>query len=1165
MKSLLLIAFLFGLALSQGAGECGASPPLTKDTMPPQKVAYVQIEWTGRGLTEVMQRGHKILQKLFSTTYAGKGHTSTLFMCTETSCLSGIDLSTYTQVWVNDNSRGSDDAASMMSGYRKIADWFTTTMAKPHIICDGRIRSSLWDGRGTAFNGAVPQSAGKRPNEKIVENYFVNLGIRGGGLLLGTDHAPYWTDGINFINDYIGIQRFKNNFDNEPNALEIDSASPVMNYPTIGGDFPYNGKNWLWDDSSTSDSPLSEQSNGQILYPIGWHGGIGLNRPGVSTTIRGGVGFLIDIVSPTCGQLFLKGDAITFTGKQTAGDQTVKNEDWVWHSSVDGSIGKGKTITTSKLTPGQHIVVLRAEDKVQKMIAVAKVVIYVTFSSGKAECLVLARDGSQVFEYFPIKRAQSAVTWFSYGSPIAGRANTRDHIEDKHPLSANFGLFDDGDGKLSLVWVNSKNTGPAVLNVDVTLTSTGGAEVNPSLVFVDSPNDLSVQYDKATKKLTARWNFQLTTKGFVLGKIPNGFTDRWCINIDVNTRTTTGLNWMTVFGHVTPPTSSAEPLIGYQYGDKITKKFQFCRTQCNCAGAETRTTMVGRLEPVRVNQGNDGSIDEAYKRNLVCTWIIAPTDGVTPVTHIILWWTAPFNVNPVDSVSVYKGKDIKGEAIYAKLNGKTVPATQIVQTSAATAFFTTTDVLKTEFGWILNWAVQPKPVSLSPTKGVLTEPTVVTITGTNFHNGPNFRVQVKVGGVTVHTLTPTSITPTRVVVSIPPQAKPADGQIYITNDFNSGIVAGPLAYNWYDASCNAVSTCKGCTVRPECGWCNSLAAPGGSFCMPIGGDKSCPEPANKLDRGCCTQCSLLRGCSKPAGNCSCDDTCVCDKAHWGPDCSCKQCPIGANGKICSGTGVCGCDGVCTCDATHRGADCACLKCGGIAGPCENHGTCGCDGKCTCDAGWTHPVPTEPFCGCSTTCPANCSNNGICKCGVCDCDAEFTSLPDCSCRDCKQSACPANQECGCSGDCECKPGFHGENCDIKSPCAEKTACQDCLDTLDCGWCDGANLCENIYELDKCARSDKKNPRGFQLVETCPVAVIGEEDVLSEDKSSVLLAAIAGSLLAASLGLAAMAYLLKGFAMSPMFADGIELADGVGFNQSSIYESGGTEHTSGIFQA
>jgi len=46
---------------------------------------------------------------------------------------------------------------------------------------------------------------------------------------------------------------------------------------------------------------------------------------------------------------------------------------------------------------------------------------------------------------------------------------------------------------------------------------------------------------------------------------------------------------------------------------------------------------------------------------------------------------------------------------------------------------------------------------------------------------------------------------------------------------------------------------------------------------------------------------------------------------------------------------------------------------------------------------------------------------------------------------------------------------------------------------------------------------------------------------------------------------MAYLLRGFAMAPMFADGIELADGVGFNQSSIYESGGTEHTSGIFQA
>jgi len=55
-----------------------------------------------------------------------------------------------------------------------------------------------------------------------------------------------------------------------------------------------------------------------------------------------------------------------------------------------------------------------------------------------------------------------------------------------------------------------------------------------------------------------------------------------------------------------------------------------------------------------------------------------------------------------------------------------------------------------------------------------------------------------------------------------------------------------------------------------------------------------------------------------------------------------------------------------------------------------------------------------------------------------------------------------------------------------------------------------------------------------------------------------------LLAASLGLAAMAYLLRGFAMAPMFADGIELADGVGFNESSIYEQGASENVSGIYQ-
>jgi len=123
----------------------------------------------------------------------------------------------------------------------------------------------------------------------------------------------------------------------------------------------------------------------------------------------------------------------------------------------------------------------------------------------------------------------------------------------------------------------------------------------------------------------------------------------------------------------------------------------------------------------------------------------------------------------------------------------------------------------------------------------------------------------------------------------------------------------------------------------------------------------------------------------------------------------------------------------------------------------------------------------------------------------------------------------------------------------------------MDTVDCGWCDGANKCENIFELDACSNNDRKNPRGFQLAKKCDLADASEQDVLSEDKTSVLVSAIVGTLLAASLALAAMAYLMRGHAMAPMIADGLELADGVGFSDSGIYEATGFEKISGIYQA
>lgn len=66
---------------------------------------------------------------------------------------------------------------------------------------DGRWISSLW-------SVSVYGKNEFRPNVKLIENYFVNLAVRGGGLALLTDHADAFTNGINEINKGIGVGNF---------------------------------------------------------------------------------------------------------------------------------------------------------------------------------------------------------------------------------------------------------------------------------------------------------------------------------------------------------------------------------------------------------------------------------------------------------------------------------------------------------------------------------------------------------------------------------------------------------------------------------------------------------------------------------------------------------------------------------------------------------------------------------------------------------------------------------------------------------------------------------------------------------------------------------------------------------------------------------------------
>lgn len=82
---------------------------------------------------------------------------------------------TFDQIWVFDLSTGADNYPT---DYTAIADWFNNRPSA-EIICDSRMISSYWSGRYATEGQA------------LTENYYHNVDIRGGGLLLGTDHDPY--------------------------------------------------------------------------------------------------------------------------------------------------------------------------------------------------------------------------------------------------------------------------------------------------------------------------------------------------------------------------------------------------------------------------------------------------------------------------------------------------------------------------------------------------------------------------------------------------------------------------------------------------------------------------------------------------------------------------------------------------------------------------------------------------------------------------------------------------------------------------------------------------------------------------------------------------------------------------------------------------------------
>jgi hypothetical protein len=240
----------------------------------------------------------------------------------------------FDQIWVFDLSFSGDNYPL---DWAAIADWYNNH-PDAEIICDGRIISSYWYGRWTG------------EGQNLTENYLHNLEIRGGGLMLGTDHYDYHS-GINAINAQIGLNPFFGGFNLY--SIPVDPNNPLMNTPNNLGAT-------LFDDSSPGQTPYGLQPGGQILYTVAWHSG-NHDTPGISSTIEGGIGFHAEIVSPLDGVVFQQGDLIDLEAAVTGGDAPYT---FAWSYGNGTPLGTGQTlqIAASDLPTGLVTITVLATD-----------------------------------------------------------------------------------------------------------------------------------------------------------------------------------------------------------------------------------------------------------------------------------------------------------------------------------------------------------------------------------------------------------------------------------------------------------------------------------------------------------------------------------------------------------------------------------------------------------------------------------------------------------------------------------------------------------------------------------------------------------------------------------------------------------------------------------
>lgn len=172
------------------------------------------------------------------------------------------DYSSFDQVFVYDLSHSASDLTSThMANYANIANWYNS-LTNQNLILDGRIISSATN--WTNANSMTPEDA-------WIQNYAEQLNLRGGGLVLGTDHDVFQT-GINEINKLIGVTEFWGSYGSYPGSQAVvdgNSSLAIATLDNCRNDPTYKCIN---DNSSTGFVATGLQANGQMLTPVAYHG-----------------------------------------------------------------------------------------------------------------------------------------------------------------------------------------------------------------------------------------------------------------------------------------------------------------------------------------------------------------------------------------------------------------------------------------------------------------------------------------------------------------------------------------------------------------------------------------------------------------------------------------------------------------------------------------------------------------------------------------------------------------------------------------------------------------------------------------------------------------------------------------------------------------------------